>query len=152
MRTIISELKKTLAWNYNDIRVRCYQLRYLNPPVVARHTTLAPDSPRVSTAKIYETEYPYRPGRVLVLRLYGPHGALLGLLNTRVSLDDDAIDNRLLEALWSAEGTAEYRAKAWRERAGKFICGHAASPDEAAMFSDMLGLDDERTTRIDDVG
>jgi len=129
-----------------------WRLRGINPPFMARMIDLAPDAPRVGFAKTYETEYPYRPGWGTVVRLYGAHGVLLASLQPRVALDDDSIDARLLMALRATEGTSEWRAKAWDdgERVGELIFTHASSPEEAAEFSDMLGLDDEFTRVVSD--
>lgn len=144
--TTIAELKKTLAWNYNDIRSRYYQLRYLNPPVYARSIRLNPRHARFDTGPAQETEYPYRRGTALVLRLLGPYGVTVGILDDHPDLSDDAVDNRLLVALQSADGPAEFRQAAgdsWAAWARKAVAEHAVDLDEEARLTDMLGIWDQ---------
>jgi len=128
-----------------------WRIRSVNPPVVARRVPLDPSARRISTAPVCETEYPYRPGYALVVRLHGARGVLLGLVNPFCSRDDQDIDNRLLVALMSTAGTPAYQAEVWRTRASRIIFGHVADQEEAEMFSDMLGLDDDRTMVLHDV-
>lgn len=162
MRTVISELKKTLAWNYNDIRSRYYQLRYLNPPVYARSIRLNPRHARFDTGPAQETEYPYRRGTALVLRLLGPYGVTVGILDDHPDLSDDAVDNRLLVALQSADGPAEFReqsfknwaksysSKGWADRVRRVISEHAVDLDEEVRLTEMLGMwDDVNMQHVD---
>jgi hypothetical protein len=77
-------------------------------PVYLRTIRLNPAFPRMDTAPCQETEYPYRDGTTLMLRLAGSFGVTVAILNSHPDLTDKAINGRLIAALTSADGTAAY--------------------------------------------
>jgi hypothetical protein len=77
-------------------------------PMYLRKIRLNKDFPRLDSAPAYESEYPYREGTAVVVRVVGTRGLTLGIMNNHVPMDDKSINARLIAALRSADGTEAY--------------------------------------------